>query len=144
MELTLTVEGHDSVVMALNSIANVDLEPTLDEAAAILLDKMRKRFLAQVDPDGVPWKPSLAAQIRAKKGIDGGTLFASGTLFNSIQLYTEGPGTRAIGTDVPYGIFHQFGLGQVQRVFVGFSEEDANLVTLMIQQRIAQAIEAIS
>ena len=45
-------------------------ERILDAAAALLLDRTRKRFLDEVDPNEVPWQESLSAQEENR-----GTLF---------------------------------------------------------------------
>src|SRR6266566_9423667 len=80
-----------------------------EEAGAVLLNRIRTRFLHQQDPDGATWPPSHAAIHRAEIGKDGGTLYDTGNLFRSIQLYKEGTGEIGIGTDIPYGIIHQEG-----------------------------------
>lgn len=115
-------------------------ERALDEVGAILLNRIRTRFLEQVDTDGVPWVPSKAAQRRAS-GSGGGTLFDTGALFNSIQLFNRGPGTRAIATDVSYAPKHQFGLdGNPRREFLGFSDEDVNTANEFILSRINKVL----
>jgi phage virion morphogenesis protein len=140
--LTIEVEGQDKLTAFLSGITNFDVEGTLDQAAALLLANIRRRFLGQVDPDGVPWQPSLASIIRAQKGRGGGTLFDSGTLFHSIQLFGSQPGERIIGTDVPYAPFHQYGTQNlIVRRFMGISDEDAKLVQKLIELRIAKTIE---
>lgn len=113
-------------------------ERLLDEITAVLLNRIRARFLTQTDPDGFVWPESQAAKDRAGAG---GTLFDTGTLFNSIQGFNQGPGVRSIGTDVPYAKKHQEGLeGEIKRVFLGFSKEDINIVNLIIFKRIEQNI----
>ncbi len=113
-------------------------ERALDIIGAILLDRTRKRFLDQVDPDGIPWEPSLAARGRAGAG---GTLFDTGSLFASIDLFRKGPGQRTIAVSdgavnrdtgesvAAYALIHQEGLeGQPQRQFLGFGIDDAKAV----------------
>lgn len=117
-------------------------ERALDIIGAILLDRTRKRFLDQVDADGIPWEPSLAAGRRAGAG---GTLFDTGSLFASIDLFRKGPGQRAIAVSdgavnkvtgervADYALVHQEGLdGQPQRQFLGFGVEDAKAVELVL------------
>ncbi len=114
-----------------------DPERALDEITAVLLNRIRARFLNQTDPDGNKWPESFAAKKRAGAG---GTLFDTGTLFHSIQGFNEGPGVRSIGTDVPYAKVHQEGLeGNPVRVFLGFSDEDVDIANLIIFKRIQQA-----
>lgn len=119
------------------------LNPTeiLDEAVALLLSRIRRRFLQQIDPDGVPWQPSLASIIRQKTGRGGGTLFDSGTLFHSIQEYADTDTSRLIGTDVDYAKKHQEGIGQVKRVFIGANAEDQDLMLRLIIRRIEKVVK---
>lgn len=140
--LQIEVTGQEDVQAAFDSLEEA-LNPVqiLDESAALLLHRIRTRFLAQVDPDGIPWKPSMAARIRASKGRGGGTLFNTGRMFHSIQVYKEGFDSRAIGTDVPYAAKHQFGLdGMVVRRFMGFGNEDVVLVEQLIKKRAFAAL----
>ena len=128
---------------------SLDAEEILNEASALLLNRIRTRFLAEQDPDGTPWIPSQASIIRRAGGFTGkprkytgtGTLFESGTLFHSLQAYVKGPGERAIGTDVPYAKKHQLGTdGMVQRKFLGFSDEDLSLFEKLVIRRIEAAL----
>ncbi len=118
-----------------------DPSRAMDEAGSMLLNRIRTRFLAQTDPDGIPWQPSRASQRRLSSGRGGGTLFDSGTLFHSIQLFNRGIGVRAIATDVPYAKKHQEGLdGEVKRVFLGFGVEDVNVAEKIILKNINKAL----
>lgn len=149
--LTIEVTGLDELRAKLEALeAALDVEDILDESEALLLNRIRARFLAEEGPDA-PWPESKAAKIRkaggytvrkGKKYTGTGTLFESGTLFHSIHAYSLGPGERAIGTDVRYAPFHQFGLpGFIPpRPFLGFSDEDIGLVEGQIVQRMAEAL----
>ncbi|MCK5787878.1 MAG: phage virion morphogenesis protein [Chlamydiia bacterium] len=106
------------------------------EAGAILLNRMRTRFLDETDPDGIRWKQSRSARKRASTGKGGGTLFDTGALFHSIQLFKRGNGIRAIGSDLPYAVVHQKGVGQEKREFLGFSTEDGAVVERLILNRL--------
>ena len=100
-------------------------EEVLDVAGAFLLNQIKTRFLRQEATDGSIWPESKGSIFRAKSGRDGGTLFESGRLFESIVLSRGGPGIRIIGTDVEYAPKHQFGLeGNPKREFLGISPED--------------------
>lgn len=118
----------------------IQIVDILDEAEAIVLNRIRTRFLAEEDTDGNPWVPSAAGAARRARG-GTGTLFDTGTLFHSIQAYTAGPDSREIGTDVPYGGYHQYGIGQVKREFLGVSDDDAAVVERRILQRIEEALK---
>lgn len=125
-------------------------ERALDIIGALLLDRTRKRFLAQVDPDGRPWEVSRAA---VGRGGAGGTLFDTGSLFASIDLFRKGPGQRAIAVSdgavnretgervADYALIHQEGLeGQPQRQFLGFGIEDAKAVEVVLAAILRRAI----
>jgi phage gpG-like protein len=78
-----------------------------------------------------------AQHAQAARGVGGGTLFDTGTLFHSIQLYSISPLEMQIGTDVPYGIYHQFGTKLLPiREFLGFNDEDADLMNDVMVRRI--------
>ena len=108
----------------------------LDESAALIFNRIRTRFTQNVNPDGIPWPQSKAAQ---KRGTI--TLYDTGRLFNSLQLFSVGPNTRAIGTDVPYAKYHNEGSGRLpKRQFLGFGDDDVSLAVKVIERRIQDAI----
>lgn len=145
----------------------IDTQQILDEGGAVMFNRIRTRFLQQIDPDGVPWIPSKAA-IRRNAGLPknnpfsgkgtpggkgkkvtrgGGTLFDTGKLFRSLQLYATAPNERAIGTNAtsdkgfPYPVVHNFGLaGFPARTFLGFGDEDVQAMTRVVFQRILRAL----
>ena len=126
--------------LADNLAKNINPERILDEASALILSRIRRRFLAETAPDGTKWKPSLAATNRRKKG-NTGTLFNTGRLFRSIQSAATGPNERSIFTDVEYAPYHQFGTSRLpQRKFLGVSNEDVDLVQRLIIKRIKDSI----
>lgn len=119
---------------------NLDLEAVLDEASAFLVSRILTRFLAETGPDGVPWIPSKAGMARRLVG-GTGTLFDTGKLFRSIQIYKDRAGQRRIATDVPYGERLQLGGGPFNmppRTFLGFSKDDESMVKQIVQLRIAE------
>lgn len=141
--LKLEVEGLEEVASQFKAIEDA-LNPTgiLDEAVAILLSRIKRRFLQELFPDGVnKWKPSLAAQLRAAKGRGGGTLYDTGNLYNSIQEYADGPNSRLIGTDVEYAKYHQDGKGDMFRPFLGINDEDTSLMVGLIVKRLRKATD---
>lgn len=140
--IEITLEGIKEVREKLAKL-EASLNPTeiLDEAEALLLNRIRTRFLAETDPDGNKWPESKAAKKRRAAG-GTGTLFDTGTLFHSLQAYVKGLDERAIGTDVPYAPFLQEGTGKMPpRVFLGFGEEDMTLVERLVLLRIEEAVE---
>jgi len=125
-----------------NVSAKFDTNKVLDEAGAILLNRIRSRFLAETDPDNVPWIKSKAGARRKRKG-KGGTLFDTGTLFHSIQLHRVSPNDRDISTNVWYASRHQYGLyGEVMRRFLGFNDEDQSIFTKLATRRVTEFIKA--
>lgn len=114
-------------------IDGADTEKILDQAAAVLLNRIRTRYQQQVDPEGKAWVPS---QRVLKYG--GNTLIDTGRLFRSIQLYNAPTGMRLIGTDVFYGPYMHFGSkkkGNPARAFMAFNDDDLDLVEKMILAR---------
>lgn len=120
------------------------------EVGAVLLARIRRRFLDETDPDGTRWPVSKAAAIRkaggktyryingTRKGYSGtGTLFETGALWNSIQLGRAKDGQVNIGTNIPYAPFLQRGTSRLPpRVFLGFGDEDERIATGIIEKRI--------
>lgn len=122
--------------------AVADTEPILDEVAAFLFNRIRTNFLKQTAPDGTKWVVSQAALNRARTGRGGGTLFDTGNLWRSIQLAAIGTNERAITTDVPYGPYHNFGLGNMPvRAFMGFGPQDASIANKLMVKRFKEAFK---
>lgn len=137
--LNITIKGQEALEKKLDLLASaLDTREILDEASAVLFQRIRRRFLDQEDPDGNAWIPSKASRKRS----GGGTLYDTGRLFHSLQLYADGENSRAIGTNVPYGPIHNFGLGRMpRRQFLGFGDEDATVVERLIIKRITEALK---
>lgn len=117
-------------------------EEVLDEGLAMLLARIKSRFLAEEGPDG-PWTPSLAGIKRkaggytyrkGKKYTGTGTLFESGNLFHSIQAAASAPGLRSIQTDIPYAPFLQ----DAGWLFMGFNDDDVFLMEKLVLRRIEE------
>jgi phage gpG-like protein len=137
MRFETLVQGQPELEIRLDQLAK-ELDPVkvLDQAAAILLNRIRARFLNELSTDGSPWTPSAAA---IKRG--GHTLFDTGNLFRSIQLFAESPTTRAIGTDVPYAGFLNFGTSILPpREFLGFSDDDISAVQAYLTNQYAKEL----
>jgi phage gpG-like protein len=137
----LFLDIDTSALDGLPGLIEKEAAEAISEGAALLFNRIRTRYLQQVDPDGIPWQPSEAALMRKKQGRGGGTLFDTGTLFHSIQLYSISPLEMQIGTDVPYGIYHQEGTIHLPvRQFLGFSLEDADLMNDVMIRRIEELL----
>lgn len=119
--------------------------PVLDEAmnagADVLITRIRSRYLRQLDPDNKKWSESQAAARRKARGQQGGTLFDTGTLFRSINVRRINNRSYTVGTDVPYGKIHQFGLeGLPERKFIGANNEDIELIVSVVQRKLAASV----
>lgn len=153
MRLDLDLSGIQELA---DSLLGMDIDgashEAVTEAGAVLLNRIRRRFLAQVDPEGVAWEPSYAAFRRAfrigsdgkklKRGAGGKTLFDTGTLFHSIQLYSVDPFEMSIASDVYYGVFHNEGTATLpKREFMGFSEEDEDVALKVLIKKVEEALQ---
>jgi phage gpG-like protein len=125
------------VFKALADITESDF--VLKQASSVLLNRIRNRFLREVDPSEYPWVPSKAGIARRATG-GTGTLFDTGRLFRSIQQAEINGNETRITTDVPYAKYHQNGIGQVQRIFMGINENDALVVERVLQRLIDKAL----
>ncbi len=147
--LSIRITGQDQLDQFMVSLNKaLDGRAILDEGAAILFNNMRTRFLRETDPTGTQWPKSKAALRRALPGgRGGGTLFDIGRLFRSLQLSADSLTTRSIGTNVtshgfPYGIVHNFGLaGFPRRQFLGFGEDDVEVMSNLVTRRLIAAIQ---
>lgn len=147
--LSITVTTSAELRKKLDSLKDPALATgILDEAESMLLNRIRTRFLAEEGPHG-KWKPSQAGLLRkagkftwsnGRKWTGTGTLFASGTLFHSIQAHKTGPNSRAISTDVYYGMFLQ----KSQHgpwVFLGANADDLSMIEKGVVRRIKALLQ---
>jgi len=113
-----------------------------DAVGASTLDRIRKHFLDEQDPEGKPWIPSTFGLRRKESGEGGGTLFDTGALFHSIQFARKTDTVGEIATDVPYAAKHHFGEGgEIERPFMGVTRDDADTASIIaaaILERIAK------
>ncbi len=137
--ISITVSGQgdlQSFIRGLNEKTIV--RPILDQTTAILLNRIRTRFLAESGPTG-KWVPSEASRKRSRSGRGGGTLFDTGRLFRSIQLARQTKQDRVLSTDVPYAKYQQ-----PFRPFIGMNEIDVadfeDISRRLVLNRIARSI----
>lgn len=139
IKIDLNILSEDFSLRLQQLLKVLQPEKMLDEAGALLLNRMRRRFLAETDPFGNKWIPSQSSIRRRKRG-GTGTLFATGRLFHSIQLAGTGPNQRFIGSDVMYGKHHQYGTPKLPvRMFLGFNDADATAVEALLRRRLQAA-----
>jgi phage virion morphogenesis protein len=145
MTIRVDVRGAQEVEAALSRLSTaIDPVFILDEASALILARMRKRFREEVRPDGIKWKPLKPSTILERIRLGFGPrpiLYRTGHLFRSIQLHADGPKSRAISTDVEYASFLQNGSSNMPaRPFLGIGKGDAQLVTALIVKRIRSVL----
>lgn len=139
----VTVSGLAELKLKVRELeGKVDLSEIVEDVGAVLLNRIKTRFLRQEAPDGGTWPESEAARRRAITGRDGGTLFDTGRLFHSIQLYRDAGARVRIGTDVPYAVYQQGPKASVERTFLGFSADDVDLAGKIAQRRIEELLRA--
>lgn len=133
-------------------------QDALDDIAAIILRRNKRRFLLGVDPNGNRWPESESAKRRRqglpdsqgirRVGSSGNTLFSTGSLFQAIQVLTSrstrtqrvvsvNPSfkNRKTGLNVlAYAVQHQLGKnGLPKREFLGISTEDRQVVDIFLK-----------
>lgn len=136
--ISVRIDGLDDVAKRFDELEQVsNTQDLLDTMGALMLHRIRERFLNEEAPDGSRWVDSYAAQRRKIENKGGGTLFDTGNLFHSISLGRHGENGRRIFTDVDYAAQHNFGEdGQWKREFLGFNEEDEALLNNLVENRI--------
>lgn len=140
------VSGVEQLELRLKALNDPSFgEKVLDEGLALLLNRIRTRFLAEEGPDGA-WKQSMAGLKRKSGGYTyrkgrrytgTGTLFETGNLFHSIQAAASSLGVRSIKTDIPYAT----ALQDAGWVFMGFSDQDAFLMERLVIRRIEEYLK---
>lgn len=143
--LRAVVEGSKEVEVALGRIsAALDPVGILDEASALVLNRIRARFKAETDIEDRPWAPLKRKTVleRIRKGFGPRPiLFRTGNLYHSIQLSRLGETSREIKTDVEYAGYLQFGGEHLPaRPFLGINQQDIDLVTALIVRRVQGAL----
>lgn len=104
-----------------------DLSPVMQGIAAIVENSTRERFANKENSEGVAWQALAPETIERKKG-RGGILVEYGDLMRSITAHATAVSAE-VGTDRPYGKYHQMGWGVPQREFLGLSEDDVLDIT---------------
>lgn len=126
-------QGLSAFLANITPVIERTVDNALDQSAAAVLSHLRAGFLAETDPTGKKWTPSVAGLRRKAKGT-GQTLFMSGRLFRSIQLYSDGR-TRSISTDVPYAGWLQ-NHHTVPRTILALTPAHIQLTTSIFKNRL--------
>ena len=154
-ELTVDLQGITELIGGIEALRTATSGEGLNKLAtqtgAILLNRIRTRFLAETDPDGKRWVPSRGALKRraggyttrnGKRYTSTGTLFESGALFQSLQLGRATRGAVKLGTDVKYAPQHQLGQNRNPvRVFLGFSADDQDVANDFVSRKLEKIFQ---
>jgi phage gpG-like protein len=140
VELDKVSEAHFARLEKLEPDLAKAAQRALDESAASILQRLRETFREETDPEGKRWIPSKAGKKRKALGT-GQTMFDTGTLWNSLQLYASSPDERILGTDVPYGPWLQYHK-TVPRVFLSVSDEHEELMEEIFRFRMEEVLNA--
>lgn len=111
----------------------------LQEASAAILNKLRLSYRQETTPSGVKWPPSRAG-LRHKARGTGQTMFDTGDLWRSIQLYKTKERERLIGTDVPYATKHQGPNAIVERTFLEITQAHLDMAKKIFEHRLKVAL----
>lgn len=124
---------------------NGDLTPLTSAIGALIEGSTRDRFRTKTDPKGDPWAELMPSTKEYKHG-SGGVLVEYGDLMRSIT-YHASSASVAIGTDRPYGKYHQTGTKNADgsermaaRIFLGISESDKSAINEILDDFISEAV----
>lgn len=149
--ISASVTGLEGLYKKLFNLKSSSVvEDALDEAMASLLNRIKKRFLDEMNPDGTPWVASKAGlkrkaggyTYRNKRKYTGtGTLFETGTLWASIQAYSGTESNeRIISTDVDYAKDLQKSETEGPWVFLAFSDDDLTLFEKIVLRKVNEVL----
>lgn len=104
VRVTVADDGPVRAALARLALEPGDKSALMDDIGITLSENARLRFIDQVTPSGVPWVPSIRAQVQG-----GETLRDTGVLMNSITHALVGTDAVEYGTNVPYAIPLHYG-----------------------------------
>jgi len=149
LDFEIKSDGVERVELYITSLGDKISEDELAmQAAAIVLDRTRKRFLDETDPYGRKWLESAASKRRPT-----GTLYATGGLFQSLTMGKQSEGVYTVHVDptttnrktgekvASYGIKHQLGDGVEQRRFLGISPAEQKEVAEIVFGRLVAKLK---
>lgn len=148
--ITLELKSDD-LTRALQQLQRrmADMTPVMQEIGEYLVESTKARFVAGIDPQGIPWAAKspvtmAATAAREKKSIDPRPLFGPTGLLSSQINYEAGPDHAEVGSNLVYAAMMQFGgtkaafphlWGDIPaRPFFGLSEVDeANILAIVAE-----------
>lgn len=131
MQINVTdqIPALNEHLTALQQRLNGDLTPLMQAIGSVLEGSTRQRFADKVSPNGVAWAVLMPSTVKAKNGRSN-ILVDSGDLIRSITFHASNDSV-VIGTDRPYGKYHQTGTKKadgstkmVARPWLGLSQQD--------------------
>lgn len=123
-EIVFQVDGFERVFAVLDKLENPQWDRLLEVVGETLEAQTKQHFQEQGGPEGA-WPPT-------KRG--GQILVKTGLLRGSIEHAAIGPLEIAVGTNVAYGKFHQFGTRKMpRRAFLGLTTDDKVEISNVIE-----------
>lgn len=150
LKIRLEFEGGDRVDAAFDIARWMIWDGrNFNKIGQILLENNKERFRRAVDPEGVMWPVSRAAEERARNGRpQDTTLIDTGRLLRSLYTKKEDEFSWLLsynkGGIAPYGWKHLEGaFGLPKRVFIGINEQDKYEILAYVEDRIINAVNRI-
>lgn len=112
-----------------------NLTPALHEIGQLMVASTDENFQKEQNIYGVKWKANTPAtlQYKASRGFIMKVLQRRGMLRSSIQYRIEGDKV-SVGTNLPYGAFHQYGTNRLpKREFLGVSRQDQKEIIAILE-----------
>lgn len=129
IDVTHDIPALNEHLTALQQRLNGDLTPLMQAIGSVLEGSTRQRFADKKSPNGGAWVVLMPSTIKAKNGRSN-ILVDSGDLIRSITFHASSDSV-VIGTDRPYGKYHQTGTKKandetkmVARPWLGLSQQD--------------------
>ena len=129
IDVTHDIPALNEHLTDLRQRLNGDLTPLMQAIGSVLEGSTRGRFADKQSPNGVAWAVLMPSTIKAKNGRSN-ILVDSGDLIRSITFHASSDSVL-IGTDRPYGKYHQTGTKKadgstkmVARPWLGLSQQD--------------------
>ena len=145
IDVTHDIPALNEHLTALQQRLNGDLTPLMQAIGSVLEGSTRQRFADKQSPNGVAWAVLMPSTVKAKNGRSN-ILVDSGDLIRSITFHATSDSV-VIGTDRPYGKYHQTGTKKangttkmVARPWLGLSEQDKSDIGDLINDFLAGEI----
>lgn len=145
IDVTHDILALNAHLSELQQRLNGNLTPLMQAIGSVLEGSTRQRFADKQSPNGVAWAVLMPSTVKAKNGRSN-ILVDSGDLIRSITFHATSDSV-VIGTDRPYGKYHQTGTKKangttkmVARPFLGLSEDDKSDIGDLINDFLAGEI----